>query len=250
MRRRGSSDNQSAKFARWEKDGYFFVPQSPRQANRMMWRWIRAPRRRGVRVGKEKPMTRMELVPVDPEEARRWSHQSLEQGSLLSLSVERRLDRPLSAGVLMPGKALRAPGLLLDDESKGLDLGDAYRALAALVRETSGVLIVDDDISSRGDPGLDDAGFVGDRVIRWAPSSSEPSELIHLIRMGASGYPFNAILCDADAASGLKLGGTLDGEDCVRLADATRLIIHAVFDAESFLVITLDEATGEPPSVE
>ncbi|WP_292761994.1 hypothetical protein [Microbacterium sp. UBA3486] len=183
------------------------------------------------------------LVSIPVKQALDWSKESLDQGSHLARQAAGALDRePIRAYAILPQDGAAAP---LSEFSQSARIGDADRILGeTLTRlsELAGILVVDDDLARRGDPGLDDASFVDDRVIRWLDIGSASNELTHLIRIGASGYPLNAFICHSEGgrAAGLS-AGPLSRPDVLRLVSEVRVIIHSIFDAESFLFVVIDD---------
>ncbi|WP_435749017.1 hypothetical protein [Microbacterium sp. PMB16] len=125
-------------------------------------------------------------------------------------------------------------------------LGDADYLLGTFLRGISaffvGILVVDDDLARRGDPGLDDASFVQDRVIRWSDLRSAPEDLMLLIRRGASGYPLNAFICGGEGSEPFyPQSGELRESEVNLIASEVRVIIHSIYDAESFLILVFDD---------
>ncbi|NJI58284.1 hypothetical protein HCX50_02445 [Microbacterium oxydans] len=130
--------------------------------------------------------------------------------------------------------------------SQSARLGDADSVLRRIFRGlpavSDGILIVDDDLSRRGDAGLDGVSFVDDRVIRWEGLQSPPEDLTRLIRRGASGYPLNAFTSGNRQGHTLRPSvGSLSDSDVLLLASEVQVVIHSVYDAESFLLLVLDE---------
>lgn len=184
------------------------------------------------------------LSPISKSRGIDWSRESLDQGSPLSIQVLKTLESAdVQAYAILPqGEA----GMSLDDFKSSARIGDANLVLKTILSELSsrlvGVLIVDDDLARRGDPGLDDASFVGDRVVRWADLHSPPEGLTRLIRRGASGYPLNAFVCESEYGHSVKIAsGTLSEQRVASLANGVRLVIHSIFDAESFLILVFDD---------
>ncbi|MDF2559839.1 MAG: hypothetical protein K0R99_1285 [Microbacterium sp.] len=184
------------------------------------------------------------LIRVPLEQSTAWSRDSLDQGSLLCRLVAERLEGPeVSAFAIARHDRDDSES---GDFSHSAGIADADRTLTEVIRqlatEFSGILVVDDDLARRGDPGLEGASFVDDRVVRHADLASEPEVLTRLLRMGASGYPLNAFLC-----SGMVRGapspstGSLADSEVAALTAAVRIIVHAIHDAESFLLLAMDD---------
>ncbi|WEK61155.1 MAG: hypothetical protein P0Y60_17920 [Candidatus Microbacterium colombiense] len=130
--------------------------------------------------------------------------------------------------------------------SQSARIGGADRFLGRVLRELStradGILVVDDDLARRGDPGLDRASFIDDRVIRWGDLHSEPRDLTGLIRTGASGYPLNAFVCGSGDRQAFRPPvGPLSESEVALLARQVQVVIHSIYDAESFLLLAIDD---------
>lgn len=173
-----------------------------------------------------------------------WSTESLDQGSRVSRRVLSRLDREaLHAYAIVPEGRV---SLEASPFSQSARLGDADSVLPRIFRGlpavSDGILIVDDDLSRRGDPGLDGVSFVDDRVIRWEGLQSPSQDLTRLIRRGASGYPLNAFISGNRQGQTLRPSvGSLSDSDVLLLASEVQVVIHSIYDAESFLLLVLDE---------
>ncbi|WDM41844.1 hypothetical protein KV395_00545 [Microbacterium luteolum] len=141
-------------------------------------------------------------------------------------------------------------GIEVADFARSVGVSDADRVLGKILQALSaisdGILVVDDDLARRGDPGLDDVSFVDDRVIRWLDLRSAPDELTRLIRIGASGYPLNAFICDNSSGEAFRPSArSLSESEVDLLAGEVRLVIHSIFDAESFLLLAIDDGIEE-----
>lgn len=184
------------------------------------------------------------LVAIPRDRALSWSRDCLAQGSRVSRQVAERIDREyVNAYAIVPQD--RA-SLDIGDLSISARIGDGARVLEGVLHRLSavfdGILAVDDDLARRGDPGLDDVSFVDDRVVRWIDLHSAPDDLTRLIRIGASGYPLNALVCgDTDGEAFRPAAGPLSDTDAVLLASQVRVVVHSIYDAESFLLLVIDE---------
>ena len=174
-------------------------------------------------------------------QAREWSQASLDAGSVLAGLIGRRFSTQAAAFVLLPddGSAIE-----VDDVSRAVDPQHADQVLAEylqyLASMGAGVLVVEDDTAREGDPGLTEAVFLEGRGLRWKDMHADASQLMRLIRRGASGYPLNAFVCDEDGRAILQqVGDALSSKDVTGLARSALSVIHSVYDAESFLVIEL-----------
>ncbi|WP_344013227.1 hypothetical protein [Microbacterium natoriense] len=184
--------------------------------------------------------------------AQAWSRASLEQGSALAEFVSQRLPTATSAFAIVSDADMTP---VLDDHSRSIDhhvvdhlLGEHLHHQAST---GAAVLVVEDDLAREGDPGLADVVFVEDRVIRWRELQREPSQLVRLIRRGASGYPLNAYVCDEAARTILRRADrSLTVEGAASLASTVRAVIHSIYDAESYLVISLGMPTRRNTSSE
>lgn len=183
------------------------------------------------------------LVSIPGKQVLDWSKESLDQGSPLAQQAAGALDREnIRAYAIVPRDGAVAP---VPEFSRSPRIGNADRILGETLTRLSvltGMLVVDDDLARCGDPGLDGASFVDDRVIRWVDIRSTSNELTRLIRIGASGHPLNAFICQSEAgrAAGFP-AGSLSRLDVLRLASEVRVIIHSIFDAESFLFLVIDD---------
>lgn len=183
------------------------------------------------------------LVSIPVKQALDWSKESLDQGSRLARQAAGALDREtIRAYAILPRGGAVAP---VPEFSRSARIGNADRILGETLTRLSvltGILVVDDDLARRGEPGLDGASFVDDRAVRWVDIRSTSNELTRLIRIGASGYPLNAFICQSEEgrAAGVP-AGSLSRLDVLRLASEVRVIIHSIFDAESFLFLVVDD---------
>lgn len=60
--------------------------------------------------------------------------------------------------------------------------------------------------------------------------------------MGASGYPLNAFVCSGTVSGAPSpSAGALADSDVAALAAAARILIHSINDAESFLLLAMDD---------
>ncbi len=101
-------------------------------------------------------------------------------------------------------------------------------------------VVAEDDMARLGDPGLcDDACFIGDRVVYFR-SVDAGRPLSTLLHESAAGWPLIAYLVDR-GWSGTVQRRELDPtviESCVA---AAHYVILGIFDAESFLILELDD---------
>jgi hypothetical protein len=177
---------------------------------------------------------------VETERALDWVRGSLAQGSGLATFVRANLAT-LTVAVLLvePARAAQVePGL--DDNGRGLrssEADDVARRLLASAASTGKLtLIVEDDLGRRGDPRVERAAFVGDRVLRWEEVGDDVSSAATLLRKGSSGYPLNAYLCSGAAADlGLAPEVELSRVLQQRLAETVIGVIVSVWDAEAFV---------------
>lgn len=181
-------------------------------------------------------------VPLHP--SIEWSKESLEQGSRLAQMIEARIDpvKTRAYGIIPQAAAEDTPRAF----SHSARIGDADRILGLILRDLAAMdnalLVVDDDLARRGDRRLDDASFVDDRVVRSASLNAPSGDLTRLIRRGASGYPLNAFVCElSDADEAPARLGQMPESAVSLLAETARIVIHSIYDAESFLLLTLDE---------
>lgn len=202
-------------------------------------------------------MSDVHLVPVEARHAREWSLRSLSQGAAVSqLLRERILNSSLEAAIVAEvrprGGSLRVPGEAhLDDESRGMDRAEAERGLRDFFESRDGeFLVVEDDLGRRGDPALRHqrpsgprgvVRFIDDRVVHASLPGADPAELVRLIGSGASAYSLNAFLCPEEARAWLGVEEQLSAEDCLELARSATVVIHSIYDAESFLLIFFNQ---------
>lgn len=156
--------------------------------------------------------------------------------------MTQRLDHLPSARLVAPQLPRSDGPTSLDDHGRGVHPSAAdYLAQQVLCRfAASGnqTLIVEDDLARRGDPGLQEAAFVGDRVLRWRELGVEAKQAVRLLRSGASGYPLIAYVCrGASADVGLEAGTLLDSKKQAALVDSTVAILVTVYDAEAYLLL-------------
>ena len=187
-------------------------------------------------------------VPISRGQAMAWSRESLDQGSGISAQMAARLDHELvHAFAIMPRDRAGAD---VADFARSAQLGDADLLLGRFLRSLSATsdsfLVVDDDLARRGDPGLDDVSYIDDRVIRWSDLQSAPDRLTRLLRTGASGYPLNAFVCGAQGGHAFRPpSGPLSESDVELLVSEARVVIHSIYDAESFLILVIDHELKE-----
>jgi len=131
---------------------------------------------------------------------------------------------------------------VLDDNGRGLPSSEADEVARRLLDSAASAgkvtLIVEDDLARRGDPRVERATFVGDRVLRWEEVADDASNAATLLRKGSSGYPLNAYLCSGVAADlGLAPEADLSPDLQGRLAEAVVGVIVSVWDAEAFVAV-------------
>ncbi|WP_223622727.1 hypothetical protein [Microbacterium sp. EST19A] len=183
-------------------------------------------------------------APIPRDKGVNWSRESLDLGSRFSRQVAARFE----------GEQVRAYAILprdresidVADFSHSAQIGEADlllgRFLQSLAAAFDGILVVDDDLARRGDPRLEGVSYVDDRVIRWVDLQSAPGDLTRLVRTGASGYPLNAFVCANTGGHAFHPpAGPLSEPDVVLLAGEVRMVIHSIFDTESFLLLVIDD---------
>ena len=101
---------------------------------------------------------------------------------------------------------------------------------------------MESDVARRGDPGLDDVAFVGDRVLRWVEWNCDPVAMVGLLRRGASGYPTNASGCRSRAASlGLTAGPQLRPAEPGRIVQSTCALVVSVYETADRWALGLED---------
>jgi hypothetical protein len=182
-------------------------------------------------------------IKIDTRDAVTWVRRSLSLGSSLSASMTSNLSRLPFALLLVPeggDHGIHA----LDDYSRGIRLSDADRIAALLLSRLGAagakVLVVEDDLARRGDPGLHgEFAFIGDHVIRWTSVEPGGESACHLLRQGSSGYPLNAFLCRQSASElGLSAARDLGGSEQEKLEESICAVIVSVYDAEAYVVLS------------
>lgn len=182
-----------------------------------------------------------------------WVIRSLRDGSPLS--------QVLSSHVVGgPVVALVPPEFTLTDTTEfttgGVVGGDAAAsALGRLISElepsTHRLLVVDDDLSRVGDPGLSDDSdlllLAQERVARWIPLTPGGTQTVDpFIRESSSGYPSNAFVVSGTASE--LISAHVDGSDLVAhwLGRRLEAIVVAAFDAETWLIWSASSGASEP----
>src|SRR5262249_39052674 len=101
------------------------------------------------------------------------------------------------------------------------------------------LLLVEDDVADRSDPGLRGRyGYVGDVVMRW--TNLAHSSAVELLRQGASGYPLNAYLLTRPGQQlGLDEGRDIVGPALEAIIRATCCVIVSSHDAETYVALSL-----------
>lgn len=191
-------------------------------------------------------MTSVEFgIKTSTSSALPFVRESLRDGTALALSVDRQIGRLGVCRILIPSSSM-APAVIdargrsfsrRATEELATNLFSACGAASALT------LVVEDDLARRGDVlhGANYA-FLGNRVIRWARVNDSARAATHLLRTGASGYPLNAFLCDADGSQlGLSEGASVAFSSCPSMADHVSAVIVSAFDGEAFLVLMTPE---------
>ena len=109
-------------------------------------------------------------VPVELDAARSWVEESLVSGTSLAKAIGDRLDAFDTALLLVPQIPALPRPQQFDQVGRGYSLDDSVRVakLAFKKLQRPGcVLVVEDDLALRGDPGADiGTVFIGDRVLR------------------------------------------------------------------------------------
>lgn len=199
----------------------------------------------------------MHLVPVPAEDARKWALYSLEQGAEISQFMRSRIQAPISAVLLAPREldlaSLKSDGgSLLDDRSRGISRADSEIELERVLQERQArLVVVEDDLGGREDPGLrgprpagfeGGLSFIGDRVIHWSERGADAAAMVRLMRWGSSAYPLNAFLCDENARRHLGPDQEIAPLGCAEIVESVRMVIHSIYDAESFLIIEFEQS--------
>jgi hypothetical protein len=186
---------------------------------------------------------------VDSEQARGWVRQSLLGGSLLAVAAAELLNLPGSATVLVGENAINLTEFertrQATQDASGVLLREVLRQLK---RDGARTVIVDDDLARRSDvKKWGAATYIGDRILRWDRLDGDLVVVVDVVRHGASGYPLNALVCTRTAEA-LALGDEreIGPVGIEAIVDATCALIVAVYDAESFLVWTIDRGSTEP----
>jgi len=180
-----------------------------------------------------------------------WISESLRAGGSLSTRIERL--RPAQPPVLISQWS---------DEFSEPDLrrGSHLSAEAAvdgtvdyLVEEYGSrdwILVVEDDLRRRGDPHLSgDVAFIGEEVIRWERiDCKNRARLRSLLRMGASGYPFNGFVL-AGSPDELRLHPFVDvaASAVDQMMASVCAILVAAMDGEAFVAVA--QAPLDPRAV-
>ena len=114
-------------------------------------------------------------------------------------------DRPAE-----PDRAAHRRGACRPDGRRGLPLAPRPRRFGPSSSRTTS--------AAAHNRALTDVAFVGHRLLRWCPLTASSEEAAGLLKTGASGYPRNAFVCDADSdALELEVGRTLDVDAVARL---------------------------------
>lgn len=177
---------------------------------------------------------------LQPELAVSWVRDSLKQGSSLAKTMSEILWMPGLARVLCEGPL--AEESAYDFQRGGRVLPSdadvaAGRLLGAVRLQGVKTLVVEDDLRRRGDPNFDGGvSFLDDRVLHSRELDDPLGAVVRLLRMGSSGYPLNAFLCDRSRTElGLVDGREIGREQSAVILGATRVVIVAVYDAEAYL---------------
>jgi hypothetical protein len=99
-------------------------------------------------------------------------------------------------------------------------------------------LIVEDEISLRGDPIRNGPiAYLGDKVFRWCTLGTSGNQGVDLLRAGSSGYPLNAFITTLSPKHlGLWSAADLGPSFVEAVTRSTRAVIVSALDAESFLI--------------
>lgn len=198
-------------------------------------------------------MTAVSPVVLPEAGAAVWIRSCLENGDGLSALVlqEIHLDVGVHASLLPPTPDLKN----LDFNEGGVvSVQSANEGLAEMLRRIASAkplgLVVENDLARRLDPALPNlslpVAYLGDRILHWRLlSSEEPIVSVELLRRGASGYPTNGFLVEAQALHGLSNHSEVDESWCRRAVRSLVGIVTTAFDAESFVLWLRAELASE-----
>jgi hypothetical protein len=191
-------------------------------------------------------MTDAKLLTLTSADAREWIFQSLSSGHEISKTVAESLaSRPGTVcGIVSPSSEL-APGL--DFASGGMVGSEAAvqclsKVFEVLARQGSRIVLVEDDVQRRTDPGLEaeslSSAYMGDDVVHWSDLAvGSGTVAAETVKGGAFGYPLNAFVSTRSPTElGLAEHTQVAAAAALEIANSLTAIVVSAFDAESFLV--------------
>lgn len=124
---------------------------------------------------------------------------------------------------------------------RGISAAEADAELERLltrVIDGPSVLMVEDNLARREDPGAETAVYCDDGVLRWRPldEGREPVPVSDLLRQPSAGYPLNVYVIPRLAVGELSPATELSRSRIGAMAAHTYIVIVGIWDGESFLV--------------
>lgn len=193
-------------------------------------------------------MTSARAVEIPADLARHWVRQSLGGGHAISAAVLANLQ--FEDGIfraLLPQEL--EPGQVPDFEYGGIvkqAVSEAAlaRVLEELARRGAACVVVEDDLSIRTDPAVEQSSeplaFIGDRVISWC--NLDPGAGVaaaEIVGQVGSGFPTNAFVVSRSAADlGLADRRLLSKNFGSKVVECLMAVVVAAYDDESYVLWT------------
>jgi hypothetical protein len=185
---------------------------------------------------------------IDQAVALDWLRYSLGQGEIVSAAALRLIEEHNGRAYTLASEGVDSARLAKPREGAVITSGTGSarealaRVLETLAERGAACVVVEDELSLKRDPrpsldGLLLTGFIGEKVIHWAPLVDGTGAAIVTLHRGSNGYPTNAFVTSRSAEElGLVDGANLDSDIAGRVVGSVVAVIVAAYDAETFII--------------